>query len=78
MIDVDEGAGTCRVRLRNNVVIAARGTAVPAGQMAFISDGMVTGPAPQLPSSISRFEASGEGPDGYALVASRILRQRKK
>ena len=36
------GAGTCRVRLRNNVVIAARGTAVPAGQMAFISDGMVT------------------------------------
>ncbi|MDF5999614.1 hypothetical protein P4050_14560 [Pseudomonas aeruginosa] len=33
----------------NNVVIAARGTAVPAGQMAFISDGMVTGPAPQLP-----------------------------
>ncbi|PYB39209.1 hypothetical protein, partial [Pseudomonas aeruginosa] len=42
-------AGTCRVRLRNNVVIAARGTAVPAGQMAFISDGMVTGPAPLLP-----------------------------
>ena len=31
VIDVDEGAGTCRVRLRNNVVIAARGTAVPAG-----------------------------------------------
>ncbi|MBH9101755.1 hypothetical protein I5K32_30235, partial [Pseudomonas aeruginosa] len=28
VIDVDEGAGTCRVRLRNNVVIAARGTAV--------------------------------------------------
>ncbi|HHE8279112.1 TPA: hypothetical protein ACPFJF_003730 [Pseudomonas aeruginosa] len=49
VIDVDEGAGTCRVRLRNNVVIAARGTAVPAGQMAFISDGLVTGPAPQLP-----------------------------
>ncbi|HIE5493376.1 TPA: hypothetical protein ACXNRL_000490 [Pseudomonas aeruginosa] len=49
MIDVDEGAGTCRVRLRNNVVIAARGTAVPVGQMAFISDGLVTGPAPQLP-----------------------------
>ncbi|HDV4130275.1 TPA: hypothetical protein RH922_004066, partial [Pseudomonas aeruginosa] len=49
VIDVDEGAGTCRVRLRNNVVIAARGTAVSAGQMAFISDGMVTGPAPQLP-----------------------------
>ncbi|HCF1133484.1 TPA: hypothetical protein NH763_003160 [Pseudomonas aeruginosa] len=49
MIDVDEGAGTCRVRLRNNVVIAARGTAVPAGQMAFISDGLVTGLAPQLP-----------------------------
>lgn len=49
VIDVDEGAGTCRVRLRNNVVIAARGTAVPAGQMAFISDELVTGPAPQLP-----------------------------
>ncbi|EIU7171574.1 hypothetical protein [Pseudomonas aeruginosa] len=49
VIDVDEGAGTCRVRLRNNVVIAARGTAVSAGQMAFISDGLVTGPAPQLP-----------------------------
>lgn len=49
VIYVDEGAGTCRVRLRNNVVIAARGTAVPAGQMAFISDELVTGPAPQLP-----------------------------
>ncbi|MDF5937505.1 hypothetical protein P4234_00155 [Pseudomonas aeruginosa] len=49
MIDVDEGAGTRRVRLRNNVVIAARGTAVPAGQRAFINDGLVTGPAPQLP-----------------------------
>lgn len=49
VIDVDEGAGTCRVRLRNNVVIAARGAAVPAGQVVFISDGLVTGPAPQLP-----------------------------
>lgn len=54
VIDVDEGAGTCRVRLRNNVVIAARGTAVPAGQMAFISDGLVTGPRRSSPSSISR------------------------
>ncbi|WP_374840350.1 hypothetical protein [Pseudomonas aeruginosa] len=56
MIDVDEGAGTCRVRLRNNVVIAARGTAVPVGQMAFISDGLVTGPRRSYPSSISRFD----------------------
>ncbi|EME5362062.1 hypothetical protein QK360_28625 [Pseudomonas aeruginosa] len=29
VVDVDEGVGTCRVRLRNNIVIAARDTAVP-------------------------------------------------
>ncbi|MGU2448354.1 hypothetical protein ACSESA_10575 [Pseudomonas aeruginosa] len=49
VLDVDEGTGTCRVRLRNSVVIAARGTTVPARHMALISDGLVTGPVPQLP-----------------------------
>lgn len=49
VIDVDEGAGTAVPRAAITTLFRRRTRQVPAGQMAFISDGLVTGPAPQLP-----------------------------
>jgi hypothetical protein len=49
VLGVDNVSGTSRVRLRNGIEVAAIGVSVPEGQNAFISDGTITGPAPDLP-----------------------------
>ncbi|MFR0690248.1 hypothetical protein ACLUTX_12685 [Enterobacterales bacterium AE_CKDN230030158-1A_HGKHYDSX7] len=49
VLDVDNVTGTSRVRLRNGIEVAAIGVTVAAGQNAFIGDGTITGPAPDLP-----------------------------
>lgn len=49
VLGVDNVTGTSRVRLRNGIEVAAIGVSVPEGQNAFISDGTITGPAPDLP-----------------------------
>lgn len=49
VISVSTVAGTSRVRLRTGVEVTVTGVSVAVGQNAFISDGVVTGPAPSLP-----------------------------
>ncbi|MNU09960.1 hypothetical protein D3C72_2568330 [compost metagenome] len=49
MVGVDSATGSSVVELRNGVQINALGVGVPAGQRAFIVDGQITGPAPNLP-----------------------------
>jgi len=49
VISVDATAGTSVVELRTGTRVLARGTSVAAGQNAFLVDGQVTGPAPDLP-----------------------------
>ncbi|MBG6290054.1 hypothetical protein I5I61_21575 [Pseudomonas nitroreducens] len=49
VLGVDNVTGTSRVRLRNGIEVSAIGVSVPEGQNAFISDGTITGPAPDLP-----------------------------
>ncbi|PWU31748.1 hypothetical protein DK254_04590 [Pseudomonas sp. RW407] len=49
VISVDAAAGTSVVELRTGTRVLARGTSVAAGQNAFLVDGQVTGPAPDLP-----------------------------
>lgn len=46
---VDIASGTSTVELRNGVSIAARGTGMAVGSRAFVVDGQITGPAPELP-----------------------------
>lgn len=46
---VDIASGTSTVELRNGVSIAARGTGMAVGSKAFVVDGQITGPAPELP-----------------------------
>ncbi|MCY1294974.1 hypothetical protein D9M68_407300 [compost metagenome] len=49
VVGVDSATGSSVVELRNGVQINALGVGVPAGQRAFIVDGQITGPAPNLP-----------------------------
>lgn len=49
VLSVDTAAGISRIQMRNGIEVAARGTSVPAGQNAFITDGEVSGQAPSLP-----------------------------
>ena len=49
VLSVNTASGTSQIQLRNSVQITARGVSVGVGQTAFITDGEVTGPAPQLP-----------------------------
>ncbi|OBP12026.1 hypothetical protein BAE52_06470 [Pseudomonas sp. EGD-AKN5] len=49
VVSVDTAAGTSVVELRTGARVLARGTSVAAGQNAFLVDGQVTGPAPDLP-----------------------------
>ena len=46
---VNTASGTNTVELRNGVPITARGTGVAVGSKAFVVDGQITGPAPELP-----------------------------
>ncbi|MFB8828356.1 hypothetical protein ACE0DR_01110 [Azotobacter sp. CWF10] len=46
---VNTASGTSIVELRNGVPIAARGTGVAVGAKAFVVDGQLAGPAPELP-----------------------------
>ncbi|MNP83111.1 hypothetical protein D3C76_1819590 [compost metagenome] len=49
VLNVSTSTGTSRILLRNGIEVTARGVSVAAGQLAFIVDGEVTGPAPNLP-----------------------------
>lgn len=49
VVSINASAGSSVVQLRNGVQISARGVDVPVGQQAFITDGQITGPAPNLP-----------------------------
>ncbi|MNN10279.1 hypothetical protein D3C81_1231990 [compost metagenome] len=49
VLDVSTATGTSRIQLRNGIEVTARGVSVAAGGLAFIVDGEVTGPAPNLP-----------------------------
>lgn len=42
-------SGTSTVQLRNGSSVTVQGLSVPVGQRAFIVDGRITGPAPNLP-----------------------------
>ncbi|SFL23677.1 hypothetical protein [Azotobacter beijerinckii] len=46
---VNTARGTSTVELRNGIGITARGIDVAVGSKAFIVDGQITGPAPDLP-----------------------------
>lgn len=49
VVSINATTGSSVVELRNGVQIAVRGVDVPTGQQAFITDGQITGPAPNLP-----------------------------
>ncbi|SDH49710.1 hypothetical protein [Pseudomonas panipatensis] len=49
VLSVDTAAGISRIQMRNGIEVVARGTSVPEGQNAFITDGEVSGSAPSLP-----------------------------
>ena len=49
VVSINEASGISIVQLRNGTEIAARGIDVPQGSRAFIVDGQITGPAPELP-----------------------------
>lgn len=46
---IDATAGISTVELRTGTRIAVRGVDVPSGSKAYIADGTITGPAPNLP-----------------------------
>ncbi|BCY01597.1 hypothetical protein [Stutzerimonas stutzeri] len=46
---INQVSGISTIRLRNGTEITARGVDVPEGSKAFIVDGQITGPAPDLP-----------------------------
>lgn len=49
VVSINDASGISIIQLRNGTEIAARGTDVPQGSRAFIVDGQITGPAPELP-----------------------------
>lgn len=49
VVSIDTAAGTSVLQLRTGSQVVARGTSVPAGQIAFLVDGQVMGQAPSLP-----------------------------
>lgn len=49
VLSVDTTAGISRVELRTGVPVTVRGTGVEVGKQAYIADGLITGPAPELP-----------------------------
>lgn len=49
VIAINTASGISTVQLRNGAEITARGIGVPQGSKAFIVDGQITGPAPELP-----------------------------
>jgi len=49
VVSVNQASGISIVQLRNGTEIAARGIDVPQGSRAFIIDGLISGPAPELP-----------------------------
>lgn len=48
VVSINTSAGTSTVRLRNLVEVVVQGVSVSAGSRAFVVDGRVTGPAPEL------------------------------
>lgn len=46
---VNATSGMSTIIMRNGTRIAARGISVPVGTKAFVEDGQVIGPAPNLP-----------------------------
>lgn len=46
---INQASGISIIQLRNGTEIAARGVDVPQGSKAFVVDGIITGPAPDLP-----------------------------
>ena len=46
---IDTGIGISTVELRTGTRIAVRGVDVPVGSNAYVADGVITGPAPNLP-----------------------------
>ena len=49
VIAINTASGISTVQLRNGAEITSRGIDVPQGSKAFIVDGQITGPAPDLP-----------------------------
>lgn len=49
VLSISAATGTSIIELRNGVQIAVRGVSVPVGSRAFVRDGEITGPAPELP-----------------------------
>lgn len=49
VISINSSAGTSIVQLRNGVNVGAKGVGVQVGQKAFVVDGQIAGPAPNLP-----------------------------
>jgi len=49
VVSINEPSGISIIQLRNGTEIAARGIDVPQGSRAFIIDGLISGPAPELP-----------------------------
>ncbi|MGK8437264.1 hypothetical protein ACRS3X_07920 [Ectopseudomonas hydrolytica] len=49
VLSVNTASGTSLLELRNGVQITARGVDVAVGLRAFVRDGEITGPAPDLP-----------------------------
>jgi hypothetical protein len=49
VVSISTASGTSVIALRNGVQITARGVDVAVGHKAFIEDGQITGPAPDLP-----------------------------
>lgn len=46
---INQASGISIIQLRNGTEIAARGVDVAQGSRAFVVDGQITGPAPDLP-----------------------------
>lgn len=49
VVSIDSLAGTSVVEFRNGAQSTVRGADVPIGSRAYIADGQITGPAPELP-----------------------------
>lgn len=49
VVSLNLQAGTSTLELRNGSQISVKGTGVPVGLKAFVSDGRVVGTAPSLP-----------------------------
>lgn len=46
---IDPAAGLSEVELRTGTRVTVRGVDVPVSSKAYIADGLITGPAPDLP-----------------------------